>query len=797
MSVRNYSLSPVGISLPGAFTAALRHHNSSGAIRRLLRALTTALWSGDPVLNDDDSGLPSSVTLFGRDQVISDATKQIVAHDSLCTAIVGPIGIGKTAIAQNVIHSDCIVEHFSGNRCWISCDSILSTDHLIAAILKALRTPSHSTLPLRQTGESTASPADVVNAVADALSHRRAPLLVVFDGFDSIWTRTALRDLITRVFALFRTSGQVVVILTMRGAEPPPFADRTISVDPLSVDAARWLFLSIHARSDSYLEELIQAVDAVPLAVTLLALAGRERATSPFTLLQLWNTERIGLLELGNDRSNNMTIATRTSCDELPVEYRSAALDLLATLAMLPDGVRGSDLALLAPHINGSDDVAHIIAQLALARSHKDGRIQLFSPVREYALRYHQLDVSSRQNVYTYYFTRAKRGASPPGTKSAVDRVHFAMKQEGNIFAILEDALERDCRCAVEAAVEYADLLRCTTARPNIARKAVEASRKLNSCGMLAQCLEWCADANEAVGALRLAASLYGEAEANFRELGDSSAAARCLQIRGLILFRCGDKEDGRNRLEAARELFKLGTDTVGEAKCLLALAGIYMHEQGDRYSDLCDKARITLDNQNDIEGIALYQQRMITVHCRHGRYHEAGGSLFTAITLFQRSHNFPKVAECLTTLAMNTRNLGQRYEMLEQSLSIHLKLGRKLEAAFGMRNLAEVLTMMGRLHDALALYEQAISLFWRFRFVFAAAECQLQTGRIHIRLGRLEDARLSLQLAAQQNRVNGDLKRAAVATHLLHLLEGGNLGEATALAEKRCALHPDYPCTT
>ncbi|KAI0295071.1 P-loop containing nucleoside triphosphate hydrolase protein [Multifurca ochricompacta] len=274
---------------------------------------------------------PLPQIFFGRDTELAHIIHIIftkVASRPARIAILGPGGYGKTTLANAVLGHDRIQEHFQDARYFISCESASSSDALLIQLAKTL-------------GLVMGSPDTLWPQVQAALNSKET--ILCFDNFESPWdqsdeTKRSVEVLLSRITALRR----VTVLLTMRGAERPgqtewtrPFLEPLGTID---LNAAKEIWIRISGHYDSFSEQLIMAVDCVPLAVDLLA--HLSQVTPPMLLWEEWSSRRTKLIKKGEmNRLSNMEYSIQISLDSHRMVANPLAKGLLGILSTLPDGL--------------------------------------------------------------------------------------------------------------------------------------------------------------------------------------------------------------------------------------------------------------------------------------------------------------------------------------------------------------------------------------------------------------------------------------------------------------------------
>ncbi|KAI0294312.1 P-loop containing nucleoside triphosphate hydrolase protein, partial [Multifurca ochricompacta] len=276
--------------------------------------------------------LPSKPQIFfGRDaelaQIIHTIFTSIGSHPARI-AILGPGGHGKTTLANAVLTHGRVQEHFGHARYFIPCESIFSSGALLVELAKSL---------------------GVFKSGSDASwSHIHAALIakeciLCLDNFESPWdqdgdTKHTVEQLLSRITEL----QSVTVMITMRGTERPARTQWTQPVLPplqtLGHDAGKEIWQKISDNYDEFAEELLKAVDYVPLAIDLLA--HLSQVTPPSLLWKEWCKKQTGILQRGQaHKLLNIEYSIQLSINSGRMRANPSAKDLLGVLSMLPDGM--------------------------------------------------------------------------------------------------------------------------------------------------------------------------------------------------------------------------------------------------------------------------------------------------------------------------------------------------------------------------------------------------------------------------------------------------------------------------
>ena len=120
---------------------------------------------------------------------------------------------------------------------------------------------------------------------------------------------------------------------------------------------------------DSYAEELTNAMDYVPLAVTLLAYCAP--VTSVELLLKEWNEKWTEFIHMNQtDRVSNLDMSILLSIDSVRMRANPSAKDMLGVLSMLPDGIHLKQLERFKGILSGIDVLLglHTLQECSLVR---------------------------------------------------------------------------------------------------------------------------------------------------------------------------------------------------------------------------------------------------------------------------------------------------------------------------------------------------------------------------------------------------------------------------------------------
>ncbi|KAG8939080.1 hypothetical protein FRC03_006574, partial [Tulasnella sp. 419] len=292
--------------------------------------------------------MPPEPKLFGRTEYIEKAVKLLFSITGAKIAILGPGGMGKTSVALKIIYDALVVDRFGDNRCWIPCEQATSVPLLLELIAKSLNLSSSS---------SNDRLADIIKFLRTS----KLLYILLFDNFETPWDIEGQQSNVADVLATIASIPTVSFIITMRGNQHPSSntiewtEPRLPSLTQLDLDAAEEAFarISPNAKREAELRTLLEKLDCMPLAITLMAKLS-EAGETVAELLEQWKLERTRLLDQpGGDRRNSIEVSIKLSLESRSVRGNSDALRLLGVLAMLPAGAALARLPDMCPSIPG------------------------------------------------------------------------------------------------------------------------------------------------------------------------------------------------------------------------------------------------------------------------------------------------------------------------------------------------------------------------------------------------------------------------------------------------------------
>ncbi|KAJ7857909.1 P-loop containing nucleoside triphosphate hydrolase protein, partial [Mycena olivaceomarginata] len=337
------------------------------------------------------SMLPSEPKIFhGRESELSDIL-HLFNTGIPRIAILGAGGMGKTSLAQVLLHHPDIIARYAQNRFFVACSSAMTTLELVNLI------GAHLGLKPSK---------DLTQAV---LQHflSNPPSLLILDELETLWEPASSRGDIEELLSLLTSVGDLALMASSIGAERPakvlwtrPFL-RTLQ--PLDQQAARLTFIDIadsrHNQED--IDQILSLTDNMPLAISLLAhLADTEGCSN---VLSRWAKEKTALISEGFDKRSNLDLSISLSLSSPRIQLLPQSQELLSLLSMLPDGLADVDLIQSKLPLEKILKCKTALNSTALAYSDEHKRLKVLMPIREYLQQHQPPGDHLIQKVFKYF----------------------------------------------------------------------------------------------------------------------------------------------------------------------------------------------------------------------------------------------------------------------------------------------------------------------------------------------------------------------------------------------------------
>jgi tetratricopeptide (TPR) repeat protein len=586
--------------------------------------------------------------------------------------------MGKTDLALTVVHSRPVQDIFPNYRFWVPCVKATSAD-LLRRILY---------IQLSITAESY----DSLDALINELTASQERRLLLLDNFETPWDtaeQAQVHDIISRLAALPHIS----LLVTMTSKLPPTkeVEWQNYKLDSLDAAAAREVFNRLYpeAADAPKVKELLDAVDRIPLAITLMAADAQESQTSPEHLLQEWGS-------MGGPMIADMDQTIGRSVNRRVIKSNPEALLLLAILSMLPAGTTGDNLRWWAPSVTSPSSAVSTLHKTALIEqgrgTFESSRIFARPTIQSYMARHADVtsDVKRQVHEACYAFVLA-HNSIPDDAKFKVDLAALGNEEtniEGLLMKIDASNLYPN---ALDALIAFSRHRSRTKLSTVVALHALEVTRIV-------------VDGSDAAN--RDSATRY---------------VADAHHSLGKILFKLEHYKDACQHFEQARCYFKslsIGSDCLSAGKCSMDLAFTWMYMIGG--FNKADLEPLVLDAKAD-----LSQDPSDKLHIAHGMFGhsfylwwmtqttEAIEMIHPAKEIFEELECPASTAACLWLMARSHARLDEyptALALAKQGLAIANDVGDDDLLSRLLLITARYLTVLSCHDEVFSLLEQALA---------------------------------------------------------------------------------------
>ncbi|KAJ7719893.1 hypothetical protein B0H16DRAFT_1336415 [Mycena metata] len=373
--------------------------------------------------------LPAEPKIFhGRESELADILKHF-EQSTPRIAILGAGGMGKTSLAQAVIHHEEIVIKYQGNRLFVACDTAASKVELAGLIGAHLGMKPGN---------------DLTQAVLYRLSVG-SPTLLILDNLETAWEPVESHKEVEEFLSRLTDIASLALMITMRGAERPSKVQWTRpflpSLEPLSQEAARKVFIAI-AEDRHPMEEINQVLsltDNMPLSINLLAHAVDVEGTT--AILSRWQREHTSVISEGYDQRSNLEMSISLSLESPRITSTPHSQELLSLLSILPDGL--SDVELKQSKFTMQDifDCKRALLRTALAYLDDHKRLKALVPIREYMAKFRPPTDEMIGPLFKHFQELLQAYVADSGKQSSALYVERLNSNYTNISNIIQNGL--------------------------------------------------------------------------------------------------------------------------------------------------------------------------------------------------------------------------------------------------------------------------------------------------------------------------------------------------------------------
>ncbi|KAJ6492349.1 hypothetical protein DFH09DRAFT_1377166 [Mycena vulgaris] len=767
--------------------------NDIGDLRSAVSPHTTLIANLNSTLT---SFLPPSPSIFyGRSVELDHVVNLVLNHAPARVAIVGSGGIGKTSIALTSIHHPEVEKHFLNQRFFLSCEALITADSLALDLLKLFGLSADSS--------GSRSPSDILVSFAQSMTVK---CLLCLDNFETPWDSD--KDHVELLLAKIAVP-HLTLIITSRDSDRPRGIKWTAPllppIQPLTVSAALETWNTISHGHDDFSLLLINAVDCIPLAVTLLSqLAESESAEA---LWASWETESTKLVKSDGSahRLNNLELSIELSLHGPRLCACPGALDFFMILCMLPQGLPELQIpefeVSFRNHFGGIRSAIRVLKQCSLAYT-LEGFLRVLSPVRQYTQDHPELATTLSTTLFTQmaelYFDLIP--TDHPSTTLGVvrDKIHLEIV---NITTVLDVCLTKyaDIPRVVDKVLNFSDVCRYVyvydtrllSKTASVAHGHGLRSKEASCYQKKGQIHAYLDELPNAEKMLKAALNLHIEVNDKFGEADD-------LQNLGEVYRMLNRLEAAEQALQSALDLHKEVNNKFGQANDLQSLGGLYTWLNRLEEAEQASQSALNLHTElNNTLGQANDLYSLGELYTELNRLEAAERALQSALDLHREGNNKLGQANDLQSLGDLYRRLNQLEEAeraLQSALELHTEINAKLGQANDLVSLGRLYTRLDRLEEAERALQSALELHTEINAKLSQANDLQSLGELYTRLNRLEEAERALQSALDlYTEVNDKLGQANALQGLGELYtQLARLEEAERALQSALDLHTE-----
>jgi len=481
-------------------------------------------------------------------------------------ALIGTGGIGKTAIALTVLHSNRVKERFGDNRRFIRCDQFpTSLTHFLHRLSKVI-------------GAGIENPEDLT-PLRPFLSSKE--ILIILDNAESILDPRGTDA--QRIYAAVEELSQfdnVCLGVTSRIATIPP-ACETLDIPTLSADAARDAFHRIYKNDErpDLVNNILKQLDFHALSIVLLATVALQNRWDMDQLTQEWESQRTDVLHTHHNKSLAATIELSIASPMFQ-ELGPDARELLGVIAFFPQGVDKNNLEWLFPTISDGMNIFNKFRVLSLTHR-SNGFITMLAPLRDHLCPKVPRSSPLLCAAKDHFFARLSVGVYPG--KPGYEEARWVTVEDVNIEHLLDvfTTIDTDSNSVWDVCGYFMEHL--VWHRPRLVLLGPKIEALPDTHPSKPRCLFELSQLFASVGNHTNRKKLLIHTSKLWREWGDGFEVARTLSALSDANRLLGLCKEGIQQAREALEIYEHLNDTFEQAHSLHNLAwSLYEYQQLD-----------------------------------------------------------------------------------------------------------------------------------------------------------------------------------------------------------------------
>ncbi len=688
-------------------------------------------------------------TFYGRDAELTRIIDMILDTKShpARIAILGSAGYGKTTLARAVLNNVRIKERYCDARYFVPCDSTSSTGTLLIELGKVLGMP-----------ESTP---DILRFMIDAALSTKDSILC-FDNFESAWDQPEdIKHSVEQFLSKITEFHCVTVLITMRGTERPaetkwtqPFLE---PLRTLSYDAAGNIWKEINEHYDTFTENLLKAVDCVPLAVNLLAHLGQ---VMPSKLLwEEWNKKNTGLIKRGQmHKLSDLEYSIQLSIDSQRMKACPSAKDLLGVLSMLPDGMHMEHLTKFTDIFPDLDVVLclKVLRQCSLVEL-KEDRYQAHSLICQFCINQGFISLKHKTALESFYLTLACSDSQKVSSQTYAEIRLEVYNTKSMLLSILKSN-QTDYSRLIDAIITltkfHISIGDFDTTLLDQATKQMQNSDGMTS--LLIRCLQVWGELYYYADKMESSREKLLEAEKLcLSSLVDNN------HLYGSILTLLGQICLSQHNLNVARDLyqkalyFDITTNNIlGQGNDHEGLAWIFLLQ------DRLNEAKASFKEALKCHKASDNNLGQGNDHLGLGEIYLSQNKLGHAEAQFQRALHFHKIANNHLYQGCDYKNLGDTYlrqkklvaaeASFQRALNLHKMVSATMDQGNDYRGLGDVYFHQNKINEAETSYKNALKQYEDANNIPSQGNALNRLGHAYLRKSQLEEAKNMFEKALE-----------------------------------------------